>query len=233
MATNAVPISNQRIVVFFGAFGSGKTELAINYARELKQSGEPVTLVDLDNVSPLFRTRDAHGRLRTMGIRLLWPAAEYGATDLPVLPAEVYGALQNREQRVVFDVGGDDWGARALSPFHSYFKEGQYDAWFVVNTRRPFTRDVEGICQAVAEVQGASRLTATGLIANTNLGPATSLDLIREGFAIVSEAARRLGLPVIFLGSTRRLAEAAAAEGFGVPVFPVDIFMLPPWQVDE
>jgi hypothetical protein len=226
-------MSEHRIVVFFGAFGSGKTELAINYARELRQSGEQVTLVDLDNVSPLFRTRDAHGRLRTMGIRLLWPGADFGATDLPILPAEVYGALQSKEQRVVFDVGGDDWGARALSPFQPYFADGQYDAWFVVNTRRPFTRDVAGICQAVAEVQRASRLTATGLIANTNLGPATSIELIREGFAIVVEAARKLGLPVVFVGATRSLVPVAAAERFGVPVFPVDIFMLPPWQADE
>lgn len=233
MIDNGVPISSKRIVVFFGAFGSGKTELAINYARAVRQAGEPVTLVDLDNVSPLFRTRDAHGRLRTMGIRLLWPGGEIGAADLPVLPAEVYGALQSTDQRVVFDVGGDDWGARALSPFQPYFRPGQYDAWFVVNTRRPFTRDVAGICQAVAEVQEAARLTATGLIANTNLGPATTPELIREGFAIVSEAARALDLPIIFAGATRRLAAAARAEGLGVPIFPVDIFMLPPWQADE
>lgn len=232
MIDNGAPFSSKRIVVFFGAFGSGKTELAINYARAVRQAGEPVTLVDLDNVSPLFRTRDAHGRLRTMGIRLLWPG-EIGAADLPVLPAEVYGALQSQDQRVVFDVGGDDWGARALSPFQPYFRPGQYDAWFVVNTRRPFTRDVAGICQAVAEVQAASRLTATGLIANTNLGEATTLALIREGFEIVAEAGRVLNLPIIFAGATRRLAAAARAEGLGVPIFPVDIFMLPPWQADE
>lgn len=232
MTNNELPCSSKRIVVFFGAFGSGKTELAINYARAMRQAGEPVTLVDLDNVSPLFRTRDAHGRLRTMGIRLLWPG-EVGAADLPVLPAEVYGALQSRDQRVVFDVGGDDWGARALSPFQPYFRPGQYDAWFVVNTRRPFTRDVAGICQAVNEVQAASRLTATGLIANTNLGEATTLSLVREGFEIVAEAGRALGLPIIFAGVARHLAAAARAEGLGVPVFPVDIFMLPPWQTDE
>jgi hypothetical protein len=225
--------SQRRVVVFFGAFGSGKTELAINYAKELRSTGEAVTLVDLDNVSPLFRTRDAHGRLRTMGIRLLSPGGELGSADLPVLPAEVYGALQSKDARVVFDVGGDDWGARALSPFRPYFHEGEYDAYFVVNTRRPFTRDVDGICRAVDEVQRASRLRATALVANTNIGAATTLEYVREGFTIVSEAAERLHLPLIFLGVTRRLLAEASAEGFGVPLFPVDIFMLPPWEADE
>lgn len=225
--------SDKRIVVFFGAFGSGKTELAINYAKGLREKGEAVTLVDLDNVSPLFRTRDAHGKLRTMGIRLLSPGGELGTADLPVLPAEVYGALQNPSARVVFDVGGDDWGARALSPFRAYFHEGEYDAYFVVNTRRPFTRDANGVCRAVDEVQRSSRLNATGLIANTNIGAATTLEYLNEGLRIVAEAAARLRLPIIFLGVTRRLLAAAKAEGFGVPLFPVDIFMLPPWQADE
>ena len=43
---------------FVGMFGSGKTELAINYAMMLAKKEENVALADLDFVSPYFRSRE-------------------------------------------------------------------------------------------------------------------------------------------------------------------------------
>jgi len=37
--------------------------------------------------------------------------------DIPALPAEIYTLFEKKEYNVVFDVGGDDLGARALSRF--------------------------------------------------------------------------------------------------------------------
>ena len=42
----------KRITVFLGYYGSGKTELAVNYALYLKKLGKEVTIVDYDFVNP-------------------------------------------------------------------------------------------------------------------------------------------------------------------------------------
>ena len=54
----------KRITVFTGHFGSGKTELAVNYALWLKKQGKEVTVIDFDLVNPYFRTKDAEGLFR-------------------------------------------------------------------------------------------------------------------------------------------------------------------------
>ena len=48
-----------RIHIFTGHFGSGKTEVALNFALQEKKKGECVVIVDLDIVNPYFRTNDA------------------------------------------------------------------------------------------------------------------------------------------------------------------------------
>mgnify|MGYP003240578704 FL=1 len=47
-----------RIHIFTGHFGSGKTEVALNFALQEKKKGEDVVIVDLDIVNPYFRTND-------------------------------------------------------------------------------------------------------------------------------------------------------------------------------
>ena len=41
-----------RLTVIAGAYGSGKTEVAINYALRLRAKGKNVNMVDLDIVNP-------------------------------------------------------------------------------------------------------------------------------------------------------------------------------------
>ena len=49
----------KRITLFAGHYGSGKTNIALNYARMLKRAGEKVAIADLDIVNPYFRTKDS------------------------------------------------------------------------------------------------------------------------------------------------------------------------------
>ena len=58
----------KRLTLFAGHYGSGKTNIAVNYAVYLKQQGYPVTVADLDIVNPYYRAKDSETMLRGMGI---------------------------------------------------------------------------------------------------------------------------------------------------------------------
>ena len=60
-----------RIHIFTGHFGSGKTEVALNFALQEKKKGEDVVIVDLDIVNPYFRTNDARNVLMKNGIKVV------------------------------------------------------------------------------------------------------------------------------------------------------------------
>ena len=49
----------RRLTLFAGHYGSGKTNLALNWACFLRRERLPVTVADLDIVNPYFRTKDA------------------------------------------------------------------------------------------------------------------------------------------------------------------------------
>ena len=50
----SVPV--KRITLFSGHYGSGKTNIAVNYALKIKENGANCRIVDLDIVNPYFRT---------------------------------------------------------------------------------------------------------------------------------------------------------------------------------
>ena len=53
----------KRITLFAGHYGSGKTNIAVNYAFELRRQGLEVAVADLDIVNPYFRTKDSEKEL--------------------------------------------------------------------------------------------------------------------------------------------------------------------------
>ncbi len=100
-----------RLFIFAGRFGSGKTECAVNFAVQLAQGRYPTAtgwtqtppsfnshprLVDLDIVTPYFRTRELGETLRPMGIVVVSPAEVGRYLDLPAISPEILGAIEAR-----------------------------------------------------------------------------------------------------------------------------------------
>ena len=79
-------LTGERIKIFVGEFGSGKTELAVNYALRLKQQGYHTAIIDIDLVKPYFRTRESRALLEDKGIVVVAPEKKYSQAALPVLP---------------------------------------------------------------------------------------------------------------------------------------------------
>lgn len=182
--------------VFVGLYGSGKTELAINYAIKLKKDFEKVALIDVDIVSPYFRVRDFQHALEASGIVIVMPPQKIKNADLPVITQAVAGYLDNPQFKVVLDVGGDERGIVVLG----YLKEHLFDTnvYLVVNTKRPFSQTVEQIVYVAKMLEERSGVRIDFLVNNTNLGSQTTCEIVYEGEKILQQASIILEKPIAF-----------------------------------
>ena len=110
-------MEHKRLTLFAGHYGSGKTNIAVNYALMLAKEGKKVCIGDLDIVNPYFRTKDSARQLEEAGVDLISPQYANTNVDLPALPAEAYRLVQDLDSYAVADIGGDDRGAYALGRY--------------------------------------------------------------------------------------------------------------------
>ena len=158
----------QRITIFTGHFGSGKTEIsirtALDSARRMKTA-----LLDLDVVNPFFRSNEAKTVLENRGVQVLAPRFATTQLDIPALTPELDGAFQRQDVRLIVDVGGDEDGARVLGRYRRQILAQGYSMTAVVNLMRPFTQNSQEVVEMVREIEDATGLTVTDLINNTHL----------------------------------------------------------------
>jgi hypothetical protein len=220
----------KRLNIICGAYGSGKTEFAIAYALDIqKKCQDKVGLIDLDIVNPYFRSRDVAGELEVQGLTVVSTEPGMEHSDIPSLSPRIFSLLQDRRYQVVFDVGGDPAGARALGRFHPYFEKEPYDMFIVVNPFRPDTRTVSAAVNLIGALQSTSRLQATGIISNINLGSDTTWEVWQNGLKCILELSERLTLPIVYYMIEENFLVGHHADLKGYPVFPVTLKMLPPW----
>ncbi|MDJ0975067.1 MAG: cobalamin biosynthesis protein CbiA [Planctomycetota bacterium] len=221
---------SERLVILVGAYGSGKTEVAVNMALQLARSGRAVQLADLDLVNPYFRSREAQRVMERAGVRVVVPPGAQAFADLPIVLPEIRGLLTPPKDTVsVLDVGGDDVGARVLSSFRPVLDEGAYALWQVVNGNRPFTSTVEGCLALRAGLELASRLRVTGLVGNTHLTDETSLETVLAGNQLVGAVSRASSLPVRAITAPATIAGEIDVHRLAGPLLRLERHMLPPW----
>jgi hypothetical protein len=190
---------SKRIVIFTGHFGSGKTEVAVNYALQAVGKGKKTAIIDLDIVNPFFRTADARNTLEAEGIKVITPIYANTNVDVPSLPAEISGMFEDRSYNVIIDVGGDDLGARAVSRYRDQIVREDYIHYFVVNTRRPMTRTKEEIVKMILEIQSSANLKVDKLVNNANILDASTPELLAEAARILEAVSAELSIPVGFV----------------------------------
>ncbi|MBQ4327156.1 MAG: hypothetical protein IJC32_01935 [Clostridia bacterium] len=197
----------KRITLFAGHYGSGKTNIAVNYAKFLREQGNDVVIADLDIVNPYFRTKDSQADLEAAGIRLISSKYANSNVDLPALPSEIYGIFEDKSSLAVLDVGGDDRGALALGRYTPLIKaEGDYEMLLVINRYRPLTRTADDCIEIMHEVEAAGGLKFTGLVNNSNLGAETVAQDILDSVDYAKEVSEKTGLPVRMTAVEKDLA---------------------------
>ena len=201
-------MEHKRLTLFAGHYGSGKTNIAVNYALHLAAEGKKVCIADLDIVNPYFRTKDSAKVLEEAGIHLVSPQFANSNVDLPALPAEAYRLVTDRATYGIMDIGGDDRGAYALGRYvPGILEENNYRMIFVANASRPLTRTPEDAMEVMEEIEAACGLHFTDLVNNTNLGSLTTAETVLKSRDYMEKLSKLSGLPIFM---TTAKADVAA-----------------------
>ncbi len=223
----------RRFTLVTGHYGSGKTNLSINLALDLRARFDAVTLVDLDVVNPYFRSSDYTGLLEAHGIRVIAPRFAGTTLDTPSLPPAI-DAVFDTEGAVIFDIGGDDVGATALGRFAARVAAVDHDLLYVINRYRNLTGTPAEAAALLPEIERASHLRATGVVNNSHLRDETTPAVVLDSRAFADETAALLGLPLACTTVPRRLA-GAFSDVPGDPTYvmnayPIDVYVRTPWE---
>lgn len=198
----------KRITLFAGHYGSGKTNIAVNYAFWLKKMGKNVTVADLDIVNPYFRTKDSENELKAVGIPLISSAFANSNVDLPALPQEMYSLVERCDRYGVLDIGGDDRGALALGRYTPFIlEENNYDMLFVANFYRPLTRTAHEALEVMREIETACGIRFTAIVNNSNIGNETTKDSVLATVDATEELSKLSSLPVFMTSAVEHVAE--------------------------
>ena len=221
-------LQGYRYLVLTGNYGSGKTELALNFALQFSQSLK-TTLVDLDIVNPYFRSGEKAEEMRRAGVRMLMPTYAMTTVDIPALPAEIQSVFEVPSDKVIFDVGGDDTGAAALGRYYPSFtaRRDETKMIFVINCMRPLTREPAEIIDLAERIMNRGRLQIDMLINNTNLADMTEPRMIENGEKVALACAEKLGVSEVITAGKEGILQKCRLQ---TPVMKIRRYMAPEWM---
>ena len=213
-------MEHKRLTLFAGHYGSGKTNIAVNFALLLAKEGKKVCIADLDIVNPYFRTKDSAKVLADAGVELISPQFANTNVDLPALPAEAYRLVQDKRVYGIMDIGGDDRGAYALGRYvPGILQENDYRMVFVANCYRPLTRTPEDALEVMREIEAACGLPFTHIVNNSNLASETTPETLLDSLDYMAKLSQISGLPL--LAHTVMESVADKLPALSEPVIPL------------
>lgn len=225
-------LTYKRVTVFAGHYGSGKTNIAVNYALKISETEKSVSIADLDIVNPYFRTKDSAKMLEKSGIRLI--SSEYANTnvDTPALPAEIYSVFSDKSVHAVLDVGGDDRGALALGRYVPYMlEENDYEMLFVINKYRFLTADAASTVEVMREIEAAAGLKFTGIVNNSNIGEETTAQAVLDSLEYANEVSKITNLEIKMTTVKKELFKELETKINNIQ--PLELFVRQSWLRQE
>ena len=214
--------NSKRVTIFAGHYGSGKTNIAVNFAKELKKSRSAVMLADLDIVNPYFRSKDSEAELKEDGIELICSSFASSNIDIPSLPQTIHRIIQAKTSKAVLDIGGDDAGSIVLGRLAEAIKdENNYEMIFVVNFFRPITRNAEEAMEIMREIEEAASLKFTAIVNNSNLGEITTIEDIESTENETKKLCKLSSLPLLFTSVKSNIYDVANCSDENY--FPLDL----------
>lgn len=222
------------IYIFAGHLGSGKSEIAINFAlSQMKNGNVKPYIIDLDIIKPYFRSRMVRNLLISSGIEIILPEGDRVYADLPILMPQVKSLIQQGGNFLIFDVAGDPEGARVLSIFSEDIKKRGYNFYLVINIKRPKTEDIEGNLKMLKEIEENSKLTVNGIISNTHLMDETTPEVVLEGYEMAKKISKEKNLPIWKVVMTKKIAKKIPKNLIDTDIFTIEQYLLPPHSLNR
>ena len=208
------------VEIYAGAYASGKSETALNRARQYAQLNKQITLVDLDTVEPAYTLRPIANDLRKMGIDVITQPDNFGLGEAAsyVTPAQV-NFLSN-DGDIIVDVGYGAGGLDILDIVNNIDKETNLQAYLVVNTAKFETSTVDNIIEYVDFAGGSERkYDFSGMISNTHFGDETTKEDVMNGYNKLKTASQKVNIPIRAIGIDGKLAQDFGLTYDGVEVW--------------
>ncbi len=204
----------KRFIILMGNYGSGKTELAMQFALS-SPNPEKTLVIDLDMVNTYFRLNDRKALFEEKGIRLIAPTFAGTNVEMLTIPAEIATAFAMDWDLVVIDLGGDA-GAAALGQFRLRLLQAQKDGadvqlYNVVNTNRPMAGTPAKLIRLMSDMERKARWKATGLINNTNMSYETTAADLEAGYEVVKKTSEETGVPVVYTSGSKEVLDQFSA----------------------
>lgn len=202
-------MQNRVVEVYAGAYASGKSETALNRARQYAKNGKKITLVDLDTVEPAYTLRPIAKDLEQLGINVITQPDNFGLGEAAsyVTPAQV-SCLSN-DGDIIIDVGYGAGGLDILDIINNIGDEQNLKIYLVVNTAKFETSTVDNIIEYVTFSEGLEKRPwkkFTGVISNTHFGDETTKDDVINGYNKLKIACEKLNLPIIAIGVDEKIS---------------------------
>lgn len=221
---------DKRVRLFIGHYGSGKSEVSLNYVTRLRKLVEgEVALADLDVVNVYFRTREKKDLMRQLGITPIDSSIQTTTLDVPAVSAGVMRPLHDDKVNYVLDVGGDNVGGRVVGRFAEHFKPEDYDMFFVVNANREKTQTAKEVLGYIDAIEATSKLKVTGLVNNTHLLRETTVEDVLKGQDVVREVSKIKNIPIKYVCCLESLVDQLPKELEG-DILPIKLYLREEWM---
>ena len=219
-------LAKKKNFVFIGEAGSGKSELAINFAFKMAEvANKKVHFFDMDQTKPLFRSRDVSEQLEDVGVVF---HSQKQLLDAPTIVPGVIEHLLNKDAYVLLDIGGNATGARMVGQFSHILNDASTCVFFVINTYRPWSKTALSIEETVDRITRVSRIKHVNVISNPNLGLTTTPEEVVAGNIKLKEILGPNGANIDYVCVLETLYDRVK-DVIKEPLIPVEIFILYPW----
>jgi len=196
------------VEVFAGAYASGKSETAINRARQFAIQHKKITLVDLDTVEPAYTLRPLAGELEKNGINVIAQLDYFGLVEASSYVSPLQMNCLNAEGDIVIDLGHGTSGLNVLNTVNNIEKEKHLKIYLVIDTSKYETSTIENIVEYFNFFQGLERIPwkkFSGIISNAHFGDEANKEDVIKGYEIIKKASKIIGVPIRAIGVDEKL----------------------------